>query len=240
MLLENNMKFIVDKKVFEKIPNLYIGVVVAYNIDNEKNYTYIEKLLNDVQLSYEQKFENISLREQKNIAAYRTVFKELEINPNKYMSSIEAMSKRVLSGKKLPSINPVVNLVNYISLNNIVPMGAHDIDQLVGNIHIRFSDDLDEFTPLGTDKKEVLKKGELVYSDDEVIRTRRWIWRQSNRGKIDKTSKNIFFPIDGFIGENEQSVNSAMNDIEKLLKGIFNCKTKVGIVSKTNIEMDLF
>ena len=129
MLLGNNMKFIVDRKVFEKIPNLYIGVVIAYDIDNEKNYTDIEKLLNDVQISYEEKFKNISLMEQKNIAAYRTVFKELGINPNKYMSSIEAMSKRVLSGKKLPSINPVVDLVNYISLNNIVPIGAHDIDK---------------------------------------------------------------------------------------------------------------
>ena len=239
-MLANNMKFIVDKKVFEKIPNLYIGVVVAYNINNENNCSYIEKLLNDVQLSYEEKFKNISLREQKNIAAYRIAFKGLEINPNKYMSSIEAMSKRVLSGRKLPFINPIVDLVNYISLSNIIPMGAHDMDKLVGNIHIRFSKDLDEFTPLGTDKKEILKKGELVYSDDEVIRTRRWIWRQSNRGKIDKTSKNIFFPIDGFIGENEESVNNAMNNIEKLLKSIFNCKIKVGIVSKDKNEMELF
>ncbi len=93
---------------------------------------------------------------------------------------------------------------------------------------------------MGSDKKEVLKKGELVYSDDEVIRTRRWIWRQSSRGKIDKTSRNIFFPIDGFIGINEQSVNNAMNDIEKLLKSIFKCETKIGIISKTNTEMDLF
>jgi len=240
MFLKNNMKFIVDKKVFEKIPNLYIGVVVAYDIDNEKHYSDIIKLLNDIQLSYEEKFKNISLREQKNIAAYRTIFKELGINPNKYMSSIEAMSKRILSGKNLPSINPVVDLVNYISLNNIVPMGAHDIDQLAGNIHIRFSKDLDEFTPLGTDKKEVLKSGELVYSDDEVIRTRRWIWRQSSRGKIDKTSRNIFFPIDGFVGVNEQSVNNAMNDIEKLLKKYFDCEIKVGIISKNNSEMNLF
>ncbi|MEA1975328.1 MAG: phenylalanine--tRNA ligase beta subunit-related protein [Bacillota bacterium] len=231
------MKFKVDKKVFEKIPNLYIGVVVAYNVDNEKEYSDIKKLLDDVQQSYKEKFENITLREQKNIAAYRNVFTELKINPNKYMSSIEAMSKRVLSGKLLPSINPIVDLVNYISLNNIVPMGAHDIDQLVGNIHIRFSNDLDEFTPLGSNKKEILKDGELVYSDDEVIRTRRWIWRQSSRGKIDKTSKNIFFPIDGFIGENEDSINNAMNDIESLLKDIFNCETKVGIVSKDNPEI---
>jgi len=77
MIIVNNMKFIVDRKVFEKIPNLYIGVVVAYDIDNEKNYTDIEKLLNDVQISYEEKFKNVSLREQKNIAAYRTVFKGL-------------------------------------------------------------------------------------------------------------------------------------------------------------------
>ena len=79
-----------------------------------------------------------------------------------------------------------------------------------------------------------------MYSDYEVIRTRRWIWRQSNRGKIDKTSKNIFFPIDGFIGINEESVNNAMNDIKKILKSIFNCKIEVEVISKTNTEMELF
>ena len=111
------------------------------------------------------------------------------------MSSIEATVKRVSKGNVLPSINPIVDLVNSISLKYILPMGAHDLDALTGEIAIRFSRKGDAFTPLGENLVEVLDNGELVYADSKRIRTRRWIWRQSNIGKINENSKNIFLPL---------------------------------------------
>ena len=49
----------------------------------------------------------------------RDAFNQLNLNPNKFMSSIEAMVKKVSKGNILPSINPVVDLVNRISLKYI-------------------------------------------------------------------------------------------------------------------------
>ena len=112
------------------------------------------------------------------------------------MSSIEAMAKRASKGNMLPSINPIVDLVNALSLKYILPMGAHDIDFLEGEIAVRFSKEGDIFTPLGEENTEILQSDELVYADINRIRTRRWIWRQSNIGRIDEKSTNILFPID--------------------------------------------
>jgi len=85
---------------------------------------------------------------------------------------------------------------------------------------------------------EVLDSGELVYADSKRIRTRRWIWRQSNIGKIDENSKNIFFPIDGF-QTNKERVIKAADELEILLKKYFNCKTKKGFININNQEMEL-
>ena len=39
------MKFIVDKKLFDLIPDVCFGVIIARDIDNSKEYPDISKLL---------------------------------------------------------------------------------------------------------------------------------------------------------------------------------------------------
>ena len=41
------MKFVVQKEVFDKIEDLYIGVVVAKGVDNYKEYKDIDKMLEE-------------------------------------------------------------------------------------------------------------------------------------------------------------------------------------------------
>lgn len=41
------MKFIIEKDIFNKIDNLYVGVVVAKGIDNSKTYPIINEMLKD-------------------------------------------------------------------------------------------------------------------------------------------------------------------------------------------------
>lgn len=40
------MKFIVEKEIFEKLPDVCFGVVMAKGIDNSISYPEIDKLLN--------------------------------------------------------------------------------------------------------------------------------------------------------------------------------------------------
>ncbi|MCJ7790075.1 MAG: hypothetical protein MUP69_07835, partial [Candidatus Atribacteria bacterium] len=190
------MRFKVYEEVFEKLPDLCFGVVVGNQINNQQNIPEIYDLMKNEMSQVENNLKGINLKEYQGIIPYRDAFNKLNLNPNKFMSSVEAMVKRVSKGNVLPSINPVVDLGNSISLKYILPMGAHDMDALEGEIAVRFSKKGDAFTSLGEEVVEVLDSGELVYADSKRIRTRRWIWRQSNIGKIDENSKNIFFPID--------------------------------------------
>ncbi|WDV45035.1 phenylalanine--tRNA ligase beta subunit-related protein [Clostridiaceae bacterium M8S5] len=233
------MKFKVSEELFDKIPDLCFGAVVGYGIDNKVKNTDIKEMLNKEMQVLRDRLEGLNIKEFEYIVPYRDTFKELGINPNKYMSSIEAMSKRVAKGNDLPSINPIVDLVNAISLKYVLPMGAHDIDALEDEIAVRFSHEGDAFVPLGSEKIENVEPGELVYADSKRIRTRRWIWRQSNRGRITEESKNIFFPIDGFISVNKENVLEAMDLLSNLLEKHFNCTTKKFFIDKDNNEVQL-
>jgi DNA/RNA-binding domain of Phe-tRNA-synthetase-like protein len=233
------MKFIVYRDVFEKLPEVCFGVVVGYGIDNRKSVPELSKLLEEAVQEVRAQFGEKDIKTSRYIVPYRTAFTALGLNPNKYTSSIEAMVKRVVKGNDIPSINGVVDLCNVMSLKYMLPMGAHDMDALEGDIAVRFAVEGDTFVPLGAAGEERVDPGELVYADDKSVRTRRWIWRQSDRGKITGESRNIFFPIDGFRGENCDRVLEARNKLASLLEKYFDCRVEKFFVDSRKNEIEI-
>jgi DNA/RNA-binding domain of Phe-tRNA-synthetase-like protein len=233
------MKFKVDKEVFDMLENVCFGVVVAKGIDNTKTVDRISNLLDISIENTENYFEGKKVKESDEILPYRDAFRELGINPNKFMSSIEAMTTRVSKNKKLPYINPVVDLGNSISLKYLLPLGAHDMDLSSDDVSVRFSKEGDKFIPFGENEPELIEGGELIYSVGKKVKTRRWIWRQGEEGKITESSKNIFFPIDGFNDRNVDKVIKARDELAKLIQEIFECEVEVGFVDKDNMEFEI-
>ncbi len=226
------MKFIVEKRIFENIENLCVGVVVARGIDNSREYPSIQKMLDTSIQTASENFLDKKVKEDDRIIPYRDAFLKIGINPNKYQCSVEAMFNRISKGKILPSINPLVDLNNAISLKYTLPMGTHDLSLSDDDIYMRFSHDGDLFQPMGGNAIEEVPSGEVVYAVGNQIRTRRWTWRQSDEGKIDEKTNYVFFPIDGFYGVNEKRVEEARKELEMILKDIFHCEVVSGMVDK--------
>lgn len=231
------MKFIIQDKIFKKVNGLYVGVVVADGIDNTKNGEVFKEMLNKYMGKAKDQYLDKKVKEAKDIIPYREAFRKLDINPNKYRCSIEALFTRISKGKDIPSINPLVDLNNATSLKYTVPMGTHDLTGVKSDsIQMRFATDNDVFIPMGSDKMESPDKNEVVYAIDNDIRTRHWTWRQSDHGKITKDTQTVFFPIDGFKGINDDRVDAAVQELTEILKEKFNCSVKSGYVDKDNQE----
>ena len=106
------------------------SILVASNKENKK----IAKILEDNIVSAEVKFKDKKAKEIDEIIDYRNSLLKLGINPNKFMCSIEAIMTRILKKKGFPSINPIVDLGNVVSIKNVVTLGAHDIGSLKDDI----------------------------------------------------------------------------------------------------------
>ena len=57
------MKFIVTPEIFEKLPNLYVGVVVAKGVDNSQDYPNIDELLNKYINFSQEKFDGVNVKQ---------------------------------------------------------------------------------------------------------------------------------------------------------------------------------
>ena len=202
-----------------------------YKLD-EYQRDYYEAILDDSIKLAEERFLDKPVKEDERIIPYREAFLKLGINPNKFQCSVEAMFARISKAKGLPHINPLVNLNNAISLKYTLPMGTHDLSKSEEDIEMRFARPGDTFVPMGSLEVEYPDEGEVIYAVSNQVRTRRWTWRQSNEGKIDDKTNYVFFPIDGFVGFNDDNVRDAMKELENVLKSEFNCETISGFVDK--------
>ncbi|KUO53512.1 MAG: hypothetical protein APF76_11930 [Desulfitibacter sp. BRH_c19] len=233
------MRFTVEENVFKTLEDVCFGVVVARGVDNATKNNEIKDMLENSIREISEQLKGENIKEHPKIIPYRNAFGKLGFNPNKFAPSVEALVTRILKGNQIPNINNVVDLANSISIKHILPIGAHDIDLVQDDITVRFSATGDSFIPFGASEPELLETGELVYASGSNIKTRRWIWRQSEQGKITERSTNIFFPIDGFINDNYGSVILARDELALMLQQLFGCEVKVGIIYKNNQGLDL-
>lgn len=233
------MYFKVAKELFDFFPTACFGVVVAKGVNNKGSNPEISQLLLSNVAEKAEIFSRIKVKEQPDIVIWREAFQKLGYNPNKFPSSIEAMSSRIAKGGKLPLINDVVNLTNALSLKYLLPMGAHDMDCLEGDLQLSFTEEIFPFTPFGMEEAESVERGELVYRDNLEIRTRKWVWRQGNKAKITARSQKIFFPIDGFSNSNLDNVLKARDELAKSLQVYFDAEVNCLLVDKNNPEIDL-
>lgn len=231
--------FRVARQVFDKFPNAVFGVVAAKGINNVSENPRISQLLEAQTKAARDSLDGKNLREHPMIAPYREAFAALGYNPNKFMCSVEALCKRVMKGSALPKINPVVDLGNAMSMKYTLPIGAHDIRKLSGDLEVRFAEEGDTFLPIGETERESPDSGELVYVSGRTVKTRRWIWRQSDDGKIDGTSVDVVFPIDGFLDRNCENVIKARDELASLLKEFFGCEVSAGNVTRDNQTFSL-
>lgn len=233
------MKFIIDPAVFEKLPTACFGVVAAKGIDNSRRCEKIDDLLDEGIALADARFSGKRVKEEADILPYRAAFQALDINPNKYMCSIEALFTRIAKGKGMPHINPLVDLNNAVSLKYTLPMGTHDLGASPLDMEVRFAREGDIFLPFGGGAAEAPDAGELVYAVGNEVRTRRWTWRQSEQGKIGPETSYVFFPIDGFTDFNCGRVLEARDELAALVRELFGCQVRTGLLDRSCREMDL-
>ena len=221
----------INPGLFEKQNDLLIGVVAAQGVDNTIENKEIEDFLNSVVARQKQIVSGQVVKDFKEFEPYHTAMRNFGISLSRFQMSVEALLKRISKSGDMPSISPVVDLANAVSLLYHVPIGTHDIDSLTADLEIRFIKDDDVFE--GSDDSSGFDREEVVYASGNSIRTRRWIWRQMPVGRINRDSKNLVFPVDGF-SVNKETILAAADDLSSRLKRHFGCDTTVGFMDKNS------
>ena len=232
------MLFSIQKELFDILPDLTIGVVVAKDVDNTHPSNEIDDLLSQAVEEMKKNFVGDKAQGHPRIKPWRAAFSKLGISGSKFQSSIESITRRVLKGDPFPKINPLVDLYNSISLRFLVPMGGHDLDTIEGNIYLRFAEGWEPFTPMGGGETVRVPKGELVYRDDREVLTRNWVWRQCEKDKATEKTKNIFIPIDVLGEVGREKADEIILELSKLMPKYLGATLFSTILDNKNLHVE--
>ena len=228
------MKFEIAKEVFDLLPNAYFGIVAVKGMDNTKELPELEAQLAENIAQCEKDFEGIKVKNAEDIVPYRDAFKAIGINPSRYMCSIEALLDRITKGKGFPHINGIVDMGNAVSIKYHLPIGAHDMGTIEESLDVRHAQPEDTFIPFGSEESDNPEDGEVIYVSGHQVRTRRWTWRQSEIGKIQDSTTDVLFPIDGFVDLNKDKVEAAAKELAAMAEQYFGVTAQVGFIDKDN------
>jgi len=230
------MHFSIQKELFDILPDLTIGVVVASGLDNTRPSEEIDDLLTRSVEETKRNFIREKAQDHPRIKPWRYVFSKPGISRSKFRNSTETMVRRILRGDSIPRINPLVNLYNSVSIKFLVPMGGHDLDTLEGNVHLRFTEGWEPFTPMGGGETTIVPKGELVYRDDREVLTRNWVWRQCEKDKTTERTVNIFIPIDVLGEVGSERASEIIQDLGQLIPKYLGGSVFSTILNKENLS----
>ncbi len=231
------MVYRVEPWMFEQNPQVCFGILVGRGMTNTPTGEGDSRALSEAEAALRQRLDGVPLKEHPDIQAYRDAIRQVGINPNKYMNSVEAMSKRIMKGQSLPRINALVDLCNAIGLKHVVSLGGHDMKDIQDDLAVRRSVDGDRFLPFGADEWELLEPGEVVFTSGSTVQTRRWLWRQSELGKMTLETIDVFFQLVGFKGEHFSQIERAMQELEETVSSRFGGSVQSYLVDQETPEI---
>ena len=105
----------------------------------------------------------IRLHPPAEIAAVRTMYKRVGIDPTKRRPSSEALLRRVRKGEPLPRINSMVDVCNWCSLEFQLPYGLYDAARIDGDVVLRLGAEGESYP--GIRKDDVHVGGRITLAD---------------------------------------------------------------------------
>lgn len=143
------------------------------------------------------------------VAAWREAFRGFGVKPRQARSSVEALLRRIDAG--LPRIDRLTDLYNAVSVEHLVPVGGENLDAYVGAPRLvrAMGDEPFDTMADGQPITAIADAGEVVWRDDLGVTCRRWNWRQCVRTRLETSTSNILFILDGLEPLSTAAIESA-------------------------------
>ena len=169
------------------------GVVVKKSVDS------LEDFKKAVALEVKAQYRLETLKGVAAFRAYRDFFWGVGIDPTKTRPAAEALIRRILADKPLPTVNTLVDAYNLASVKTGIALAAFDSQMLQGNLLMHAAEPGGEFLGIGMKKPMNLSGGEIVISDARKI-IAVYPYRDADSSKVTERTKSIVLIVCGCPG----------------------------------------
>lgn len=201
------MKLKFSEEIRSQFPDLRVLTVRLAGVRVERKKKELEEFKEEIISDVRSEYELEELKDVNIFRVYRDFFWRVGIDPTKVRPAAEALTRRILQGKSLPTINTFVDAYNLASLRSGVPLAAFDFRTLEGDLKMRFAEKAEEFFGIGMTEPAVLDGEEIVISDSEKL-IAIYPYRDSKETKISLDTDDVLLMVCGVPGVKGQLENA--------------------------------
>ncbi len=191
-----------------RFPDLKLLIFSVKDVKVMKRDDELEEFKKLIFSEVKQRYSLETVKDVSVFRAYRDFFWKIRIDPTKNRPATEALIRRVLAGKPVPSINTLVDAYNLASLKSEVALAAFDEDKLKDKLVMRFALKGESFLGVGMDKPMVLDGGEAVISDAERL-VALYPHRDADYSKVTEDTRNVTMLVCGVPGISSETLSQS-------------------------------
>jgi DNA/RNA-binding domain of Phe-tRNA-synthetase-like protein len=202
------MNLRIDVQLKTRFSDLIVLKYNAKDVKVEKQNVELKKVRDEITEKVKKKYDLNSVKNLPTFRAYRDFFWRVGVDPTKNRPAAEALIRRVLGGRTIPSINTLVDAYNLASIKTEIALAAFDANKLKGDLLMRFAEKREKFLGIGMEKHMLLQGGEIVVSDSEKL-VAIYPYRDADSAKITEKTKNVMLLVCGVPGIGEETLQRA-------------------------------
>ena len=211
------MEFFVEQSVLDSGVKIIFAVIEGMDNHGE-NDEWSEYRAQKIKELCE-RYEGIDVHADAILEGFNVLHDNVGVKRRKNIPASENLIKLLLKNRDMAFINKVVDIYNLISLDSKLALGAHNMDNVSGNVTLRFTDGTEKYVPLGQEEPVPVNPHEYCYCDDSNEVLCRLEIRQVNKTKVDESARNVYYIVEG---------NAATPDelLQKTAQGIIDTTVK--------------
>jgi len=207
-----------DQAILDTFPAIRAAVVQVSDIQATSGAGLTDEYRRD-QAATVERLAQMPIAEIPSVGAWRRAFSRFGVKPTQHRSAVEALLRRLSKIGDVPSINPLVDMGNLVSIRHALPVAVFDLDKITPPITVRFAAGNEVFHGIGTDGPDNPAPGEVIFvAADGSVCARRWCWRQSAESAAGSTTYSALIVMEGHHESAAEDVAAAAHDAVDLVE----------------------
>jgi DNA/RNA-binding domain of Phe-tRNA-synthetase-like protein len=215
----SSMRFGHSPRIWDAYPQLTAGALVVV-----EGITATASIDDAAWPFYERASARIataSVSELPEIQAWRRAFAQMGLKPTQYRCASEALLRRFAKEGSLPSVHPLVDLCNAVSLAYAIPIAVFDLAKVAGDLEVRHADGTESYLTFANETEHPAE-GEVIFADAaDHAHARRWTNRQSALSAVRPSTTRVLIVAEALHATASADVAALTGDLAEQLGAVW-------------------
>ena len=172
--------------------------------------------------------------EMPEIQAWRRAFSKMGLRPTQYRCAAESLLRRFRKEGALPSLHPLVDLCNAVSLAFAIPVAVFDVAEVADDLEVRYAAGDEEYLTFSGDVEHP-QPGEVIFADQaRRAHARRWTNRQSGRSAVRDSTTAALIVAEAMHATASADVKELSAAVAEELAVVWSAAPVVGVLSPSS------